>query len=56
MLRRIRLSALAVLFLATSLWGQAQQTEIRTGIFRGLKVTYTWVPSKAANGMGKAIF
>lgn len=53
MLRRCAL-ALLVLFAASTLWGQARQPEIRTGIFRGLKVTYTWIPGK--DGSGKAVF
>jgi hypothetical protein len=54
MLRRVALSALLVLFIAPTLWGQAQQPELRTGIWRGMKVTYTWVPGK--DGKGKAIY
>ncbi len=56
MLRRILLSVLTISCLASSLWGQSQSPEVRTGIFRGMKVTYTWVPSKESSGMGKAIF
>src|SRR5271157_3713483 len=55
-LRRLALSSLFLVFLAGTFWGQAQQPEIRTGIFRGMKVTYTWVPSKNSLGGGKAIF
>ena len=55
-LRRLALSALSVLLITINIWGQAQQPEIRTGIFRGMKVTYTWVPSKENSGGGKAIF
>jgi len=44
---RVAVPALLVLFIASALWGQAPQPEIRTGIFRGQKVTYTWVPGKA---------
>jgi len=55
--RRLVLSTLIVLFVANSLWGQAQQQpEIRTGIFRGMNVTYTWIPNKENNGGGKAIY
>lgn len=55
-LRRLALSALIALFITVSVWGQAQQPEIRTGIFRGMKVTYNWIPDKANDGAGKAIF
>ena len=55
MIRRLVSSAIAVC-LAAAVSAQGQQPEVRTGIFRGLKVTYTWVPSKANNGMGKAVF
>ncbi len=55
-LRRLALSTLFVLFLTCSFWGQAQQPEMRTGIFRGMMVTYTWVPSKENSGAGKALF
>jgi hypothetical protein len=56
MLRRLALPALLVLLAlaATSLWGQAQQPEIRTGIWRGMNVTYTWIP--LPNGGGKAVY
>ncbi len=55
-LRRLALSTLTTVFLLTSLLSQAQQPEIRTGIFRGQKVTYTWVPSKESAGMGLNIY
>ncbi len=57
-LRRIALPALFSLIAITSLLAQAQQPEIRTGIFRGMKVTYTWVPSTepGKEGTGKAIY
>jgi hypothetical protein len=55
MLRRLALCALILPFIATSLFCQSQP-EIRTGIFRGMKVTYAWFPSKENNGAGKAIF
>ena len=54
LLRRVALSALPVLLIASTLWGQAQQPEIRTGIWRGFNVTYTWIPGK--DGTGKAIY
>jgi len=52
---RRALSVVALLVVAVSLVN-AQQPEIRTGIFRGRKVTYTWVPNGTADGGGKAIF
>lgn len=54
MLRRLALSVF-VLTLAT-LTVQAQQPELRTGIFRGMTVTYSWIPGKENNGAGKAIY
>ncbi len=55
--RRLALPALlVVLSFAYSFANEAQQSETRTGIFRGMKVTYTWVPSKQNDGTGKAIF
>jgi len=53
-LRRLALSVF-VLTLAT-LTVQAQQPELRTGIFRGMTVTYSWIPGKENNGAGKAIY
>ena len=55
-LRRLALSSLLAFFIVNSVWGQAQQAEVRTGIFRGRKVTYTWIPGKENDGAGKAIF
>jgi hypothetical protein len=54
LMRRVALSALFVVFIASNLWSRAPQTEIRTGIWRGMKVTYTWIPGKG--GRGKAIY
>jgi hypothetical protein len=54
--RRPFLSAVILFVAAVSLLAQGQQLEIRTGIFRGMKVTYTWYPSKQSNVMGKAIY
>ena len=54
--RRLAFSSLIVLLVVYNVWGQAQQPEVRTGIFRGRKVTYTWIPGKENNGAGKAIF
>jgi hypothetical protein len=54
LLRRVVLPALLVFFTASTLWGRAPQPEIRTGIWRGEKVTYQWFPGK--NGTGKAIY
>ena len=53
-LPRVVLSTLVVLFVASTLWGQAQPPELRTGIWRGLKVTYTWIPQP--DGSGKAVY
>src|SRR5208282_509088 len=51
---RLALPALFVFLFATVLWGRDLQPEIRIGYWRGMKVTYTWVPGK--DGKGKAIF
>lgn len=55
-LRRLALPTLFVslISIASTLWGQARQPEIRTGIWRGMNVTYTWVPLQ--NGGGKAVY
>jgi hypothetical protein len=55
-IRRISLPTFVVffLFIAASLRGQTPQPELRTGIWRGLKVTYNWVPGK--HGKGKAVY
>jgi hypothetical protein len=55
LLRRCALPVLFVFFafIASTLWGQ-NQTELRTGFWRGQKITYTWVPSK--DGGGKAVY
>jgi hypothetical protein len=55
-LRRLALSALMVCLALSALLAHAQQPESRTGIFRGMKVTYMWYPSKESGGMGKAVF
>ena len=54
MLRRALLSTLCVLFLASTVWSQIRHSEIRTGIWRGRRVTYNWVIGK--NGRGQAIY
>jgi hypothetical protein len=54
MLRRCALPALLVLFVVPTLWSQTQQPELRTGIWRGQKVTYNWVPGEG--GSGKAVY
>jgi hypothetical protein len=54
LLCRRALPALLVLLTATSLWGQVQQPEVRTGIWRGQKITYAWVPGP--DGNGKALY
>ncbi len=51
---RLALPALFVFLFVAALWGRDQQPEIRIGYWRGMRVTYTWVPGK--NGKGKAIF
>jgi hypothetical protein len=56
MLCRRALLALLVILTASCLWAQAQQPEIRTGIWRGQKITYTWIPGKGVSGKGKAIY
>ena len=55
-LRRLALSALIVFLALSAVCAYAQKPEVRTGIFRGMKVTYMWYPSKEASGMGKAMF
>jgi Astacin (Peptidase family M12A)/Abnormal spindle-like microcephaly-assoc'd, ASPM-SPD-2-Hydin len=55
-LRRGALSAVIGLFLVNFLCAQSQKSQIRTGIFRGMRVTYTWVPNEGSNGGGKAVF
>jgi hypothetical protein len=54
--RRLASPALFLLtiLIASTLWAQTKQPEIRTGIWRGMKVTYNWVPGK--HGGGKAVF
>jgi len=49
---RVALSAILVLLFATALF--AQQSELRTGIWRDRQVTYTWV--LGADGSGKAVY
>ena len=51
---RLALPALFVFLFAATLWGRDQQPQIRIGYWRGMRVTYTWVPRK--DGKGKAIF
>ena len=53
MFRRVA-PALLVLVIASTLWSQTQQPELRTGFWRGMKVTYAWVPEK--NGGGKPVY
>jgi hypothetical protein len=54
--RRIALPALVVfiVFTANCLWAHDQQTQVRTGIWRGQRVTYQWIPT--SNGRGKALY
>jgi Astacin (Peptidase family M12A)/Abnormal spindle-like microcephaly-assoc'd, ASPM-SPD-2-Hydin len=49
--RRFVLPALFVFIGISTLWSQAQQPELRTGIWRGQKVTYALVPGKSGNVM-----
>jgi hypothetical protein len=53
LLRRTALSALCVVILVSALLGQTRPPAMRTGIWRGMKVTYAWVPGKSG---GKAIY
>lgn len=52
--RTATLSTLLVFIVASSLWGQAKPPELRTGIWRGMKVDYAWVSAK--DGGGKAVY
>jgi hypothetical protein len=54
LLRRVALSALFVFFIASTLWSQTQQSELRTGIWRGQRITYAWTPNK--DGGGRAVY
>ena len=54
MLRRAALSLLCVLLVASTLFAQTRPPQIRTGIWRGLKVTYILVPGK--DGSTKAMY
>jgi len=53
-LRRLFSFALFLSFASTALWSQSQRPEIRTGFWRGAKVTYQWFPGP--NGTGKAVY
>jgi len=55
-LRRAALSAFIVFFISIAFlaWGQTPQPELRTGIWRGMKVTYISVPGK--DGRPKDIY
>ncbi|HXB98779.1 MAG TPA: choice-of-anchor D domain-containing protein [Terriglobales bacterium] len=53
---RRALPAILVFLIASTLWAQTQQPEIRTGYWRGMKITYQWVLGKGAVGKGKAIY
>jgi hypothetical protein len=52
--RTATLSTLLVSIVACSLWGQAKQPALRSGIWRGMKVDYAWVSAK--DGGGKAVY
>jgi hypothetical protein len=54
---RLALPALVVLLFVSTLWGRdhrSQQSQTRIGYWRGMKVTYTWVPGK--DGKSKAVY
>ncbi len=55
MLRRLARPCLLVLLVASTVWAQTPQPELRSGIWRGQKVTYAWVPGREG-GTGKAIY
>ena len=54
-LRRLVFSVLLLVFLANNLCSQTREPETRSGIFRGMKVTYTWIPGGSFSS-GKAVF
>ena len=45
---------LAVFLTVSAVWGEARQPELRTGYWRGMRITYEWVAGK--NGHGKAVY
>jgi hypothetical protein len=53
-LRRLALSALLVFFFSAAVWGETPHPELRTGIWRGMKVTYQWTPG--VNGNNRAVY
>jgi hypothetical protein len=54
MLRRLVLPALFLFLTVATVWSKDQQPEIRTGYWRGMKITYEWIPGK--NGSSEAIY
>jgi hypothetical protein len=56
MLRRLVLPALFLFFSVATVWSRDQQPEIRTGYWRGMKITYQWIPGKGGAGKGKAVY
>jgi hypothetical protein len=56
MLRRLVLPALFLFFSVVTVWSRDQQPEIRTGYWRGMKITYQWIPGKGGAGKGKAVY
>jgi hypothetical protein len=54
LLRRVALPMLAVFLTVSAVWGEARQPELRTGYWRGMRITYEWVAGK--NGHGKAVY
>ncbi len=53
LLRRVALPML-VFLTVSAVWGEARQPELRTGYWRGMRITYEWVAGK--NGHGKAVY
>ena len=54
LIRRLALPFLFVVLIGCALMAQAEQPELRIGIWRGMKVTYQWIPGP--NGTGKAVY
>jgi len=56
LLRRLASSVplVILILIASNVLARAQQTEIRTGFWRGNKVTYQWI--SGPNGTGKAVY
>jgi hypothetical protein len=54
LLRCLTLRTLLVFLVGSSVWAHAQFSELRTGIWRGIQITYSWTPQK--DGGGKAVY